>query len=224
MRDDTLGRMLRRGAVEPGQLPLIGGINAALDTLDSVPIEAEEAARAVVSDDGREIRLTLYAEAGAVATVALDPVRAVALAGRLIAAARAPAFFEDRMTPIPVTTWPDESTRTPNSACVWIAEATVDGRLYVARSRHGAPNELARQLVAAGVADRQMVIRSRGLAGTMTYRSFYAAAGWTYSEGDQPLRRVRYREQPEGLFLVCGDAQKCVSSPKADVWARQASF
>jgi hypothetical protein len=45
------------------------------------------AARAVVSDDGREIRLTLYAAPGAVAAIVLDPVRAVALAQRLIAAA-----------------------------------------------------------------------------------------------------------------------------------------
>ena len=130
---------------------------------------------------------------------------------------RAPAAVPDRMTPISVTTWPDESTRTPNSACVWVAEATVDGRLYVARSRHGAPNELARELVATGLPDRPMVVRSRMLAGTMTWRSFHAAAGWTYSEGDQPLHRVRHREQPEGLFLVYGGGQKCVSSPAADV-------
>jgi hypothetical protein len=87
LRDDALGRMLRRGAIEPSHLPLIAGINAALDALDSLPVEAEAAARAVVSDDGREIRLTLYTEAGAVAAVVLDPVRAVALAQRLIAAA-----------------------------------------------------------------------------------------------------------------------------------------
>jgi hypothetical protein len=78
---------LRHGAVEPGHLPLIAGINAALDALDGMPIAADVASRAVVSDDGREIRLTLYAEAGAVAAVVLDPVRAVALAQRLIAAA-----------------------------------------------------------------------------------------------------------------------------------------
>jgi hypothetical protein len=36
---------------------------------------------------------------------------------------------------------------------------TVEGRTYTARSRHGAANELARQLVAAGLADRPMVIR-----------------------------------------------------------------
>jgi hypothetical protein len=45
------------------------------------------AARAVVADDGREIRLTLYAESGTVATVALDPVRAIRMAGELIEAA-----------------------------------------------------------------------------------------------------------------------------------------
>jgi hypothetical protein len=68
--------MTRRGAVEPGHLPLIAGIAAALDALDRLPIEASPstgAARAVVGDDGRAIRLTLYAEAGVVASVALDP-------------------------------------------------------------------------------------------------------------------------------------------------------
>jgi hypothetical protein len=41
----------------------------------------------VVSDDSREIRLTLYAEAGTVAMAALDPARGVTLAGRLLDAA-----------------------------------------------------------------------------------------------------------------------------------------
>jgi len=59
-------------------------VNAALDTM---PVEAEASARAVVSEDGREIRLTLSAEAGAAAAIVLDPVLAVALAQRLIAAA-----------------------------------------------------------------------------------------------------------------------------------------
>ena len=127
------------------------------------------------------------------------------------------AVLKARVTPITVTTWPDEGTRTQNSACAWVAETMVEGRVNVARSRHGAPNELARQLVAAGLADRPMVISYRGLAGTMTWRSFHAAATWTYSEGDQPLRRVRYKERPEGLFLGSGSGQKCVSSPAVDV-------
>lgn len=120
------------------------------------------------------------------------------------------------MTPIAVTVRPVEATRTPNSACVWIAEATVDDRTYVGRSRHGAANALARQLVAAELADRPLVVRYQGLAGTMTWRSFHAAVNWTYSEGDQPLRRVRYRERPEGLFSVSGAEQKCVSSAPDD--------
>lgn len=127
------------------------------------------------------------------------------------------AVLKARVTPITVTTWPDEATRTLNSGCLWIAEATIDDRTYEARSRHGAPNELARQLVAAGLADRPMVIHYRGCAWTMTYRSFHATATWTFGEGDQPLRRVKYREQPEGIFLGSGTRQKRVSSPAVDI-------
>ena len=116
--------------------------------------------------------------------------------------------------PIVVTCRADEATRTPNSSCIWIAEATVEGRTYTARSRHGAPNELARRLVVAGIADRPMMIRYHGLAGAMTYPSFRAAAAWTFSEGDRPLRRTRYREQPEGVFPSSGTGQKCVSSTR----------
>src|SRR5262245_2161948 len=117
-----------------------------------------------------------------------------------------------RMMPIVVTVRPDDATRTPNSACVWIAEATVEGRAHVARSRHGAPNALARKLVVAGFADRPMVVDYQALAGTVTWSSFHAAANWTYSEGDHPLRRVRYKERPEGLFSVSGAEPKRVSS------------
>ena len=52
-----------------------------------------------------------------------------------------------RMIPVAVT---------PNSACVWIAEATVEGRTYSARSRHRAANELAWQLVAAELLYEQL--------------------------------------------------------------------
>jgi hypothetical protein len=102
---------------------------------------------------------------------------------------------ENRTMPIMVMSWPDETTRTPNGPCFWIAEATVDGQLFRARSRYGVPNALARQLLAARLADRPMVIRYRGLAGAMTYGSFHAAAKWTYTEGaSTPVKRVPYRE------------------------------
>jgi hypothetical protein len=55
--------------------------------LDSMSDETTSVGRAVVSDDGSTIRLTLYSEAGAVAATVLDPIRAIALAQRLITAA-----------------------------------------------------------------------------------------------------------------------------------------
>jgi hypothetical protein len=87
MRADALDRMIRRGSVEPGHLPLIAGIKAVIDTLDSMPVAAEPATRAVVSDDSEPIRLTLYSEAGALAAAELTPAYAIALAGRLLDAA-----------------------------------------------------------------------------------------------------------------------------------------
>src|SRR5215472_18578079 len=45
--------------------------------------------------------------------------------------------------PITVTRRPFEATRTANSPCSWIAEATIESRTYTAGARHGAPNELA---------------------------------------------------------------------------------
>jgi hypothetical protein len=42
---------------------------------------------------------------------------------------------------------PDEETRTPGKSCHWVASTIVDGVTYRARSRRGAPNELARVLV-----------------------------------------------------------------------------
>jgi hypothetical protein len=57
---------------------------------------------------------------------------------------------------IEVMTWPEESSRTPQKSCYWVAETTIDGIVYRARSRQGAANELARTLIAAGVADAPM--------------------------------------------------------------------
>jgi hypothetical protein len=89
LRAEMLGRMVRKGAVEPGHLPLIAGVNAALDALGGMATEAELAGRVAVSDDGTTIRLTLYSERQAVAMVDIEPLHALALAGRLITAALA---------------------------------------------------------------------------------------------------------------------------------------
>ena len=89
---------------------------------------------------------------------------------------------------------PEERTRSANNGCCWIAEAIVNGILYSARSRHGAPHELARALVAAGIPDSPMQVMTAGLRGETTYRSFHAMAGYSFKENAQtPLRRARYR-------------------------------
>ena len=89
--------------------------------------------------------------------------------------------------------WPLEETRTQSKGCVYMAACEADGVPYSARSRYGAPNELARVLVAAGIPDAPMVVTHRGLRGEMTYRSFDEAAKWTHEESASvPLHRVPY--------------------------------
>lgn len=73
----------------------------------------------------------------------------------------------------------EEAGRTPG---FWIAEAVIDGTPYAARSQHGAPHELARLLVTAGIPDQPMIVRSFGLAGHATYRSLHTAAKRTITE------------------------------------------
>jgi hypothetical protein len=112
---------------------------------------------------------------------------------------------------------PLPETRTANTACAWVAEAEVDGRRFEARSRHGAANALARELVAAGLADQPLEIHYEGLAGTMCYLSFHAAAQLTFVENaSTPLRRAPFREfgeASEGVGTVPPGDPLCVTSP-----------
>ena len=76
--------------IEGGTLALLAGINAAIEAYEAAaeePADVVATGRAVLSDDGAAITLTLYTQANPVAAVALAPHRAVALAGELIAAA-----------------------------------------------------------------------------------------------------------------------------------------
>jgi len=97
-----------------------------------------------------------------------------------------------RMIPptIVVRVRPLEETRTPNNGCIWLAECEVEGRRFEARSRHGAANALARELVAAGFADRPLEVHCHGVAGCLRWGSVGAAAGRTYTEGNRPLSPV----------------------------------
>ena len=58
-----------------------------LDATERKPLPAPLASLLSSEHDGREIRLTLYTERSTVSTVALDPVRAVGIAGESIKAA-----------------------------------------------------------------------------------------------------------------------------------------
>ena len=86
---------------------------------------------------------------------------------------------------------PLEETRTPNSGCVWLADCVVEGQRFEARSRHGAANALARELVAAGIADRPLEVHFDGVSGCQRWGSVAAAARRTYTEGNRPLQCIR---------------------------------
>jgi hypothetical protein len=82
-----VGKLEQR--IDGGVMALLGSVNAALAAVDSAPVEAVAAARAVVADDGEAIRLTFYAADGGACGLELDPAHAVRLAGRLLEAASA---------------------------------------------------------------------------------------------------------------------------------------
>jgi hypothetical protein len=89
----------------------------------------------------------------------------------------------------------------------WEAVAVVDGVPFAARSRHGSTAALARQLIDGGVpADQPVRITFDGLAGHMTFRSLGALAGWTWTEGAGPLRRVPWQPRDFDRPSVGGEA------------------
>jgi hypothetical protein len=95
-----------------------------------------------------------------------------------------------------------ENSRTAENSCTWLAETEIDGQHFEARSRRGAPHELARTLVAAGIPDQPVRVEHVGLRGHMAYPSLHRMADVTYTEGVHTLlRQVPYREFPEGAAL-----------------------
>jgi hypothetical protein len=113
--------------------------------------------------------------------------------------------------PIEISQRPEEATRTPENSCCWVAETMIVGKSYAARSRRGAPHELARLLASAGIPDQPVIVRSRDLAGHLLYRSLHAMAGFTIEEnsGTTP-RHVKWRELAPDLCPGngVGEAQK----------------
>jgi hypothetical protein len=89
MRSRLVGNLGLR--VEGGDLALLAAVTGALAAIDAepdCPADAESMARAIVTDvPGQLVCLSLYGEDGRVATINLPPLRALAIAQELIAAA-----------------------------------------------------------------------------------------------------------------------------------------
>jgi hypothetical protein len=113
---------------------------------------------------------------------------------------------------------------------LWEATTEVDGRPYSAAGRHGAPQALARVLVAAGIADQPVEVRSEvsifdngaeirteELRGCIRYRSLEAMAETTFEEGDRPLHRARFKERPQIAFPLQPGAPEMRFMPPDDV-------
>jgi hypothetical protein len=90
-----------------------------------------------------------------------------------------------------------EGTRTPNRPCLWEARAVLGRRVFVARSRHGAPFELARKLVDDGVHDVPVEV------GGITHPSLHRMAERTVVESATvSVRRGRYVPPEERFPLL----------------------
>jgi hypothetical protein len=105
-----------------------------------------------------------------------------------------------------------------STGSAWRATATTHGQMYEATGRHGAPQALARVLVAAAIAngvgmratlaDQPVTVTTEDVPGKMIYRSLHGMAKWTFAEGNLPLRRARWQPRPDNIAAaVHGDAE-----------------
>jgi hypothetical protein len=124
-----------------------------------------------------------------------------------------PAVGGMTSAPIVVTVRPLKATRTSNSGCIWLAECEIDGRRFEARSRHGAANALARELVAAGVADRPFEVRFEPLAGCLWWGSIAVAAERTFTEGNRPLQCIRWIAPRDAVQAIRAPPKQGVLAP-----------
>jgi ferredoxin len=109
-----------------------------------------------------------------------------------------------------------------STGSLWEASTEIDRKTYSASSRHGAPQALARVLVAAGIPDQPVEVRSEERPGCIRYRSLYEMTKWTFTEGTSTLlHRVRYQEQPKGVFSVEASGQETRFTPPAGILASE---
>jgi hypothetical protein len=99
---------------------------------------------------------------------------------------------------IEIVLTPHEETRTAERVCYYFAACEVDGQRYEARKRQGADNELARTLVAAGIADQPVRVTQAGQPGYGSWRSLHRMALFDYAESpSSSLRMLRWKPLPD---------------------------
>jgi hypothetical protein len=130
-------------------------------------------------------------------------------------AADAARAYIPRVIPIAVTTWPDEATRTSNSASLWIAEATVEGRAYTARSRHGPPISWRSSLFAAGF-PRSADGHPLPWAGRDHDISLVPCPGDVDLQRNESCVASGTESCQKGSFSAARSGKRCVSSSVAD--------
>jgi hypothetical protein len=95
---------------------------------------------------------------------------------------------------ITITCRPVEGSRS-KAGISYLATTTIAGKSYSASSRHGAPFALARELVAQGIPDDEVIVRSEGAADAITYRPLHHMAELTIVESATvPVRAAKYRK------------------------------
>jgi hypothetical protein len=95
--------------------------------------------------------------------------------------------------PIKVLVTEGPNSHTKRKGSIWTATCEVDGRRFEATTRNEPTCALARQLVAAGISDRPMIVTAP--IGGYTWPSMHEAARTTYQESDKvPLKRIPFLE------------------------------
>jgi hypothetical protein len=90
LRADALARLASGNGIDTGMLELVAHIGIVLSSLDGeadAAVPPEPGDRCIVSDDNREIMVTVYSSDRRAAAAVLSPAAAIRLAGQLISSA-----------------------------------------------------------------------------------------------------------------------------------------
>ena len=119
---------------------------------------------------------------------------------------------------ITITICADEPSRTPERPCAYDATTEVEGVVYIARHRYGAAHAIARQLVAAGIADQPVAVLQPPQGYRIAYPSLHRMAGRTIAESaTHPVHGRRWVDPAETFGRSPPTAHLLGVSPSADI-------